>query len=361
MKATFASLLVLFASAVSLAQITITAADVTNRLVVGNSLINRADTLTTTANIGAPGTTANIWNFGALNAHRLDTLISVNPAGTPYIALFPGATHALRSRQTLQGIAGTVYQYLRLGTNLWNPGNGGDGPTPFGTAVLKTTNTPHDIFYQLPLTLGTTWTSTYIESLVVTLGGIPLLTQITNHAVTLTVDAHGNLTLPGTFGTQQALRIREDDRSLSGTTAGRTISYQFIARNAASVQVTAADTLQPNTGTININRTSTSWSGPLPTDVRLSENIPSEFGLQQNYPNPFNPSTTIQYQVATAGHVSLKVYNLLGQEIAILVNDVKAPGTYALKWNADGIPSGIYFYKMQSGSFGATRRLMVLK
>lgn len=360
MKAILASLLLAFAPAISFAQITITTADVASRLTVGNSLINRADTLATTANIGTPGTTANTWNFGALNTHRLDTLRSVNAAGTPYIALFPGATHALQTRQTLQGITGTVFQYLKLGTNLLNPGNAGDGQTPFGTAVLRTSNTPNDIFYQLPLTLGTTWASTYVESLSVTIGGITFFSQVTNHSITHTVDAHGNLTLPGTFGTHQSLRIRNDDRT-SGATTGRTISYQFIARNAASVQVAAADTLQPNTGTININRNATSWSGPLPTDVRLSDNVPAEFALMQNYPNPFNPSTTITYQVAVTGRVSLKAYNLLGQEIATLVNEVKSPGTYALKWNAEGIPSGIYFYKMQSGSFSATRRMMVLK
>lgn len=357
----FLSLLVFCCAAVSsFAQITITASDVSAQLSVGNSLVNRLDTLTTSANIGTPGSTANTWNFGGLATHVLDTLRSVVPSGTPYFGWFPGATHALQQRQTLMGITGTVYLYVTLGTDLLLRGAGGDGPTPLGTAVLRATNTPPEVLYQLPMTLGTTWTTTFVESLVVTIGGFPLLTQVTNHTIVNTVDAHGTLVLPGTFGSHQALRIRSDDR-FSGASTGRSISYQFIARNGASVEVTAIDTLQPNSGTINIDPTSTSWSGPIATDVPISAELPVEFGLMQNYPNPFNPSTTIQYQVASPSFVTLKVYNLLGQEVATLVNDQKEPGTYAVRWIADGIPSGIYFAKMQAGAFTQTRRMVVLK
>ncbi|MCW5768123.1 MAG: T9SS type A sorting domain-containing protein [Phycisphaeraceae bacterium] len=343
--------------AVGFSQITITATDISSGLTVGNSRFSRADTLSATANIGTPGSTANVWNFGSLNTHRVDTLTSVNVAGTPYAAWFPGATHALRSRQTLEGITGTVYQYLRLGTSLYVPGAAGDGQTPFGTAILRMTNTPEIVFYSLPLTLGTTWNYAYVETLQVSLLGIPLINEVTSHSVTQTVDAFGTITLPGSFGTHQALRIRQDDR----TPSGRRVSYEFIAQNGASVNVVAADTLQPGSGTINISPSSTTWSGALPTDVRVSNEVPSEFALRQNYPNPFNPSTTIEYQVAAAEFVSLKVYNLLGQEVATLVNELKQPGTYRTSWNADGEPSGTYFYRMNGGSFNATGRMIVVK
>ncbi len=349
--------LLLFATCAVSAQITITATDIAARLTVGNALINRADTLTASANIGTPGSAANVWNFGSLNTHRFDTLTSVAVAGTPYASWFPGATHALRTRQTLEGITGIVHQYLRLGTSLYIPGAGGDGPTPFGTAVLRLTNTPELVYYSLPLAYGTTWTYAYVESLVVSLLGIPLINQITPYNVTQTVDAHGTITLPGSFGTHQALRIREDSR----TPSGRRVSYQFIALNGASVTVVATDTLQPNSGTINISPNSTTWSGPLPTSVRVGNDIPTGFALKQNYPNPFNPSTTIEYQVATAEFVSLKVYNLLGQEVATLVNELKQPGTYRTSWNAESVPSGTYFYRMNGGSFSETGRMLVLK
>ncbi|MBX2990891.1 MAG: T9SS type A sorting domain-containing protein [Bacteroidetes bacterium] len=219
------------------------------------------------------------------------------------------------------------------------------------------TNTPEIVFYSLPLTLGTTWNYAYVETLQVSLLGIPLINEVTSHSVTQTVDAFGTITLPGSFGTHQALRIRQDDR----TPSGRRVSYEFIAQNGASVNVVAADTLQPGSGTINISPSSTTWSGALPTDVRVSNEVPSEFALRQNYPNPFNPSTTIEYQVAAAEFVSLKVYNLLGQEVATLVNELKQPGTYRTSWNADGEPSGTYFYRMNGGSFNATGRMIVVK
>lgn len=344
----------------SLAQITITTGDVSAQLAVGNRLINRLDTLTAQVNIGTPGSTANTWNFGGLATHVLDTLTSVTPSGTPYIGWFPGATHALQQRQTLMGITGTVWLYLELGANLLTRGAGGEGPTPLGTAVLRATNIPPEVLYQLPMTLGTSWTTTYRESLIVTIGGFPLLQQATDHTIINTVDAHGTLTLPGTFGSHQALRIRIDDR-YSGASTGRTISYQFIARNGASVQVAAVDTSQPNSGNILIDPFSTSWSGPIATDVVAATELPTEFALQQNYPNPFNPSTTLEYHVPKSSFVSLKVYNLLGQEVAALVNEQKEPGTYVVRWVAEGVPSGIYFAKMQAGSFTQTRRMMLVK
>ena len=88
---------------------------------------------------------------------------------------------------------------------------------------------------------------------------------------------------------------------------------------------------------------------------------PDHFVLSQNYPNPFNPSTMIQYEIPSERLVTLKVYNLIGQEVATLVNEVKAPGGYAAEWNAEGMPSGVYFYKMQAGEFASTKRMMLLK
>lgn len=363
MKAILASLLLVCVAAVSLGQISITAADFSSQLTVGNRLINRADTLTTTANIGAPGAAANTWNFGVLNTHRFDTLRSVAPAGTPFISQFPGSTHAFQTTLTVQGITATIFQYLKLQTNLLNPGAMGSGEVfPGVTGTLRIRNTPDATTFQFPMTLNTTWTSTYAESTIIALPPpIPPQISIINYTATNTVDAHGSIILPGTVGTHQALRIRNDTRSVSGTTASRSISYQFLARNGASVQLDAADTLQPNSGTINLSRGSVSWSGPIQTDVRISENVPAEFALMQNYPNPFNPSSRITYQVASTSFVTLKVYNLLGQEISTLVNEMKSPGTYALDWRAEGIPSGVYFYKMQGGAFSATRRMMVVK
>ena len=89
--------------------------------------------------------------------------------------------------------------------------------------------------------------------------------------------------------------------------------------------------------------------------------MPQEFSLSQNYPNPFNPSTLIRYQVANTGKVRLNVYDVLGREVATLVNDVKPAGSYTVTFNAANVPSGVYFYRLQTASFTETKRLVVLK
>jgi hypothetical protein len=360
MRTILSMFLVMLSIASAFAQITITATDFTTQLMVGNRLINRLDTLTTTANIGTPGTMANTWNFSALNTHRLDTLRSVNPATTPYISQFPTSTHSFQASLVVQGVSAVVFQYLRLQTNLFSRGAMGSGePLPGITAFLRLRPVPDEMLFQFPMTLGTTWTSTHAESTIITLPPpFPPQISIANHTITHTVDAHGSIVLPGGVGTHQALRIRNDRRTAPST---RVVSYNFLARNGASVQVTAADTLQPSSGTISISAASTAWSPPIITDVRISDEIPSGFALLQNYPNPFNPSTRITYQVAREGFVSIKVFNLVGQEVATLVSESKSPGTYALDWSADGIPSGAYFYKMESAGFASTRRMLVLK
>jgi hypothetical protein len=89
--------------------------------------------------------------------------------------------------------------------------------------------------------------------------------------------------------------------------------------------------------------------------------VPRDFSLSQNYPNPFNPSTTITFSVGTYSHTSLRVYDVLGREVATLVNEQKPAGTYTQKWNAASMPSGIYFYRLQAGSLTETKKLILLK
>ena len=88
---------------------------------------------------------------------------------------------------------------------------------------------------------------------------------------------------------------------------------------------------------------------------------PLAFQLEQNYPNPFNPSTKISYSIPQQGNVTLKVYDLLGNEVATLVNEEKPAGGYEVEFNASDLSSGIYFYKLQAGSFVETKKMTVIK
>jgi hypothetical protein len=99
------------------------------------------------------------------------------------------------------------------------------------------------------------------------------------------------------------------------------------------------------------------------------EGVPSSFTLSQNYPNPFNPSTTIKYALPLRSHVSLKVFNTLGQEIATLVNEERPQGYHSVNFNASNLPSGMYFYRLmakaipsgQAGTYGEAKKMVIIK
>ncbi|MCA2005105.1 MAG: T9SS type A sorting domain-containing protein, partial [Ignavibacterium sp.] len=88
---------------------------------------------------------------------------------------------------------------------------------------------------------------------------------------------------------------------------------------------------------------------------------PSKFELTQNYPNPFNPTTSISFTIPQAGNVKLAVYNLLGQEVAVLVNEFRDAGTYDVEFNASNLNSGVYLYKLEANGSTFTKKMTLLK
>ena len=94
---------------------------------------------------------------------------------------------------------------------------------------------------------------------------------------------------------------------------------------------------------------------------RLSTDLPTHFSLDQNYPNPFNPATSISFSLPSKSFVSLKVFDALGREVSILLADELPAGTYERQWNAAALPSGVYFYRLQAGSFTETKKLLFLR
>jgi len=97
------------------------------------------------------------------------------------------------------------------------------------------------------------------------------------------------------------------------------------------------------------------------TTVKEDIKLPEEFYLSQNYPNPFNPSTNIKYAIGSRQYVSLVVYDVLGKEVAKLVNEDKSAGNYEVKFDATSLPSGIYFYRLKASSFIETKKMMLMK
>ena len=95
--------------------------------------------------------------------------------------------------------------------------------------------------------------------------------------------------------------------------------------------------------------------------IEVTIAAPKVFALMQNHPNPFNPATAINYALPAAGHVTLKIYNLIGKEVATLVNGVQDAGVKIASWDASQLPSGIYFYTLRTNDFSATKKMLLVK
>jgi hypothetical protein len=88
---------------------------------------------------------------------------------------------------------------------------------------------------------------------------------------------------------------------------------------------------------------------------------PGEFRLEQNYPNPFNPSTTIEFRIQNSEPINLQVYDILGRQVAVLVNEVKGPGTYRVSFDGTRVSSGVYYCRMTSGRYAQTRKMLYIR
>ncbi|MCX7878677.1 MAG: T9SS type A sorting domain-containing protein, partial [Ignavibacteria bacterium] len=95
--------------------------------------------------------------------------------------------------------------------------------------------------------------------------------------------------------------------------------------------------------------------------VKTGGNIPDRFNLFQNYPNPFNPETKIKFQVPELSNIKIIVFDLLGREVESLVNEKLTPGTYEVNWNAEEVPSGVYFCRMMTENYSQTIKLALIK
>jgi outer membrane protein assembly factor BamB/fibronectin type 3 domain-containing protein len=155
-----------------------------------------------------------------------------------------------------------------------------------------------------------------------------------------------------------------------GTVGGRLIAFYDDADSSArSISNSLAfrkrtDALRlPVWGTFQGNNQRTGLPiGKTVTQVGEPEiQIPEVLSLSQNYPNPFNPSTTIRYDLPKQSFVTLKIYDLLGREVATLVNEVRHAGFYTVRWDASRLSSGVYFYTLRAGEFRETKRMILMK
>jgi subtilisin-like proprotein convertase family protein len=177
---------------------------------------------------------------------------------------------------------------------------------------------------------------------------------------------------PSTGGTGEGILTFFIDGATLPTTAGFFAPWSYAAGPAAAFGnfgganmlgkwiLSVADGVGGDQG--KIQGWGLRFNGDVITGVTpISNNTPEKYELLQNYPNPFNPVTKISYAIPVTGLVTLKVYDITGKEVASLVNEVKAAGNYIVDFNGANLSSGAYFYKLESGSFSAVKKLMLIK
>jgi hypothetical protein len=179
---------------------------------------------------------------------------------------------------------------------------------------------------------GQTWTQTSLNNQVVyslAISGISLFAGTTNGTYIST-----------NFGQSWSLR-NEGMGALTVNSIAITGDYIYAGTTGASV-----------------------WKRPLAELVginNIGNTIPKSFYLYQNYPNPFNPTTKIKFNIPKSSFTSIKIYNILGAQIAILLNKQLQPGSYEVEWNASNYPSGVYYYKLNSGDYIETKKMILIK
>ncbi|UCH64175.1 MAG: T9SS type A sorting domain-containing protein [Fidelibacterota bacterium] len=167
------------------------------------------------------------------------------------------------------------------------------------------------------------------------------------------------------FDSNAEISLFIDDKHGKIISPGTEVTFYYPEITGVKQNDSLASILESGPGWITINVESGTHDIQLISDVIINSEEPLQivrsFELQQNYPNPFNPMTTIRYDLSKSGHVSLKIYNLLGQEIETLVNGWCYAGRHEIKWAAEGLTSGIYFYNLRAGEFSETRKFVLQK
>jgi hypothetical protein len=338
MSKLFLFAIIFFGVSVSFAQITVTGSSIAPE---GVSWIYRADVGNTPVQIPPGGPNQNwvipTYSFGYSFQSDFES-----PSSAPHSANFPTATHCANT-------AGN-YAYLQLSNNEFRQLGAGSG-----TNILN--YNPTSLIMPVPLTYPhDPWTRVFQYSLTI----IPGFTSTVRDSSTIIVDGWGTITTQfGTFNVLRTLERHWITESLNGTVTAnkKSVSYAWFDERGITIlsYTNASDSTNFTTASIvAADFSSTSIGQETQTNL-------DKYNLSQNYPNPFNPTTTINYSLPNSSFVKLVVYNSIGQEIATLVNETIAAGNHNVEFDASNLPSGIYFYKLQAGSFVETKKMILLK
>ncbi len=307
---------------IATAQVQITVTDVSNIFAVGKSwYVLQSEDPMAMMNIGSPGGTPQNWAVPTINWTDTSTIVNLSPASTPYASFFPNATHAHYSTYSYQGNNSTSYEYYEIASNALNF-LGMAQHIQSGQIDTVIIDTDANTVLPLPLTYGASFGNTR-DSTSIAPGFWIIKTS------SQTVDAFGTIALP--WNSFDALRVKGMDQTQSyagGILIDETTTTYFtwITKNGGLFE---GDIDSSSASSGNVNLAHASLTEIVNTvSVEGETNLPSDFVLYQNYPNPFNPATVIKYYIPYQANVSLKVYDMLGNEITTLVNESQIAGNY---------------------------------
>lgn len=340
---------------VSIAQIQITQSDVANLFAVGKSWQRfGVENPAIQMNVGTAGGTAQNWTVPAFTWTDTSIVENLLPSSTPYASIFPAATNAQYSTWIDGGNVSTSYEYYQITSNaLYSLGRA----IHYQSSQIDTTiiTTDQQYILQLPLTYGATFGDTRDST---DLGGGSYIISTSSQ----TVDAFGTIALPwNSYGTLRVKTTDENAIYFGGILFSQSSEtyFNWITKDGGIFEA-APDTGSGISGTVNLNSASlTKIINATSTENEIT--LPQDFVLDQNYPNPFNPATIIKYSIPFNTNVSIRVYDILGNEIAALVNENKNAGVFEVKFNGEGLSSGIYLYQLRAANFVETRKMTLIK
>jgi len=324
-------------------------------------------------NLGSPSGSQQAFNFGSIPPEdSLETQHQeyIDPTGQPGASDFPTATICSPlSFDPFPGATFTLVAYMSIeddGVYMLGYYTHAVIP-PFTDTTYVEKYLPKQLVFPLPMTYGTDRTS--VDTLYFDQASNSY-TVTTTH---VTCDGWGDITYPPLPGAsspkvsvESALRftidqVEEDYFSGIFTSRNREVEVNYIALDGGLVEVQQPDTAYSG-GVANVESITYSQRVGAATGIReIPAGVPGEFSLSQNYPNPFNPTTVFTITVPSPEFVSVKVYDLLGREIAELAGRTMTPGTYEITFDANDLPSGIYVYRMVAGTYVETRKMNVIK
>jgi hypothetical protein len=338
--------ILLIPAASAFAQITVQESQFQPIFRIGDS-VTVLTILDTSLDVGAMGG-PNRYDFSKVNYQTAK--IASEPASMVPLAAahFPG--------DTVFGGAGFYNVLSFSGGQLWGLGKiQGDN-----SSYKVVHRIPGEEIFSFPLTEGETWNYNMINVDTTFVSGYLQSSSADTNQRTTVIDGYGTLILPG-GDSLQCLRITQGDANPS---AQYDDSFFFVTQSGTFITINASRSGE-SAGVIGIGSAQI-IEGNVATAVRTPHSVPAGFALYQNYPNPFNPSTAISYELSAKSQVSLKVYDVLGREVATLVDGEQNAGVYKVNFNAAGFASGVYFYRLAAvgnngKTFSSVKKLMLMK